>query len=145
MPKLFSRDAALGQNDEPGKPGMGQVMKEAYERSAATDGQPWKSRDVAQKIIDCRSNCRGIPLFRPKFAKEQLRVDGKPAVLMICLKGKKGCPGTFFTDVPPETVRDMENRSGEWRYFLQKWDEEDALTTDLRQRIGEALTAEVNA
>lgn len=115
-------------------------LKEAYEETAEEKGTKWSPRNVSQFIIRCRADCNGVPRFRPKFGG-QLRVNGDPAVLLDCQYGTDGCPGQFFTNVPEKALETMSNRSGEWRFFLKKWEESGKLPKELVNRIGKALSA----
>ncbi|NIW46529.1 MAG: hypothetical protein GWN30_17770, partial [Gammaproteobacteria bacterium] len=116
-----------------------------FEARARKDGVTWSPGAVAQRIVECRADCHGIPVFRTRFAGEEMLVNGEPVVLMVCYRGGDRCSGTFFVNVPEDQVDAMRQQSGEWQLFLQKWDEADLLPRRVRQRIGAALSAPVHA
>lgn len=144
MPKLFTSEVVLGQQGQGLTSEQAAVMKASFERKAKREGKTWNPENVSEAIINCRTNCNGVPLFRPSYAGEQLEVNGEPATLMVCWNGGKDCSGTFFKSVPDKEVQEMESREGEWKYFLRKWDTNNSLPTHLHSRIGEALRATIH-
>ncbi len=71
-------------------------------------------------IKDCIEIENGIPQFVPSYAKERW---GPGLVLLRCWSypAKTIVKGGFVTDVPEEDIKIIEERTGEWKYFLEKY------------------------
>jgi len=75
----------------------------------------WKS--VKDFILACRRD-EGIPMFKTKFAGQRFLGNG---VLAICWGGRDGVGSVFFTDVPEEDIKLLEEGIGDWRRLLNKY------------------------
>jgi len=91
----------------------GEFIRKILIRAARRRSVPWEQ--VAKHITECRED-EGIPMFRTRYLGP---LDGH--VLMVCYGGIGRKPGVWFKGVPPEDIRLMESKGGEWLDLLDKY------------------------
>ena len=81
----------------------------------------YSPESVTRFIVACL-RAEGVPMFKTKFAGRPYRIEGKPSVVAVCYGGGWGEPfSRVFVGVPPEELKLIKERVGEWRILLEKY------------------------
>jgi len=81
----------------------------------------YSPESVTRFIVSCL-RAEGVPMFKTKFAGRPFVVEGKPSVVAVCYGGGWGEPfSRVFVGVPPEELKLIKERVGEWRILLEKY------------------------
>ena len=82
---------------------------------------PWREQ-VGRWIKGCIMG-GGLPMFRTRYAGARW---GDDMVMAVCY-GDEEPPisGGFFTDVPEEDIERMERETGDWRWIVEKYGDDE--------------------
>jgi hypothetical protein len=91
--------------------------------------------NVVNWITLCRMEGGGIPMFRTGFAKKPFKSDKTNYVLGVCWLGSDLVQSQWFSNVPEEDFRHMQENHDDYIYILKKYGKV--------KTIEEAIKAEV--
>jgi len=82
---------------------------------------PWKER-IGEWLKACIMG-GGLPMFRTRYAGARW---GENMVMAVCY-GEEEPPisGGFFIDVPEEDIERMEKETGDWRWLVEKYGDDE--------------------
>jgi len=99
---------------------VGKVIRKVIKVKGNIIG-PWKET-VGKWVKECIMG-GGLPMFRTRYAGARW---GENMVMAVCY-GEEEPPlsGGFFIDVPEEDIERMERETGDWRWIVEKYGDEE--------------------
>lgn len=91
--------------------------------------------NVVNWITLCRMEDGGIPMFRTGFAKKPFKSDKTNYVLGVCWLGSDLVQSQWFSNVPDDDFRHMQENYDDYVYILKKYSK--------KETVEEAIKAEV--